>query len=143
GVDGDIGADGSGEDDGHRDVGPTQLRVEALGEELDGRLARSVGGLPRDRDEAAHTGDVDDARFRAGEQIGQRRLGRVDDAPEVHAHDPVDLGQVEVVEGHELLDDPGDVEETVDLPVGRDDLGEGAGDVVATAHVDGVHAEPT
>src|SRR5690606_38612823 len=75
------------------------------------------------------------------EQMGQERLGRVDDAPEVDVHDALDRGSLELGEAYERLDDARAVDESVDLTVRREDgLGERL-DRVELGDVDDVRGE--
>ncbi len=68
--------------------------------------------------ERAHARHVDEARRRARRQEGQERLDRVDGAPEVDVHDPLDVFDRQLRDRDELLDDARHVHEPIHLAVG-------------------------
>lgn len=128
-------------DRGDAHPGVFQFGIQPLGQELDGRLARAVDRLTRDRDEGAHARDIDQGCLGTGEQAWEELLARRHDAPEVDRHHRLDLGTVEVTERHERLDDARHVDEAVDMAVRRDDFCGKDGHGVDRGEVDVVGGE--
>ena len=102
-----------------------QFHVQRVGEASDAELGGVVGGLRRHRDQPEDAGDVHDVPLARPDQVGQERLGPVDDAPEVDPHQPV-----HVLPRHgfhrRAQSDSGVVEDQVGLAVrSHDGLGPG------------------
>ncbi len=97
GVARDVGLDAAGVDRRHRHRCTLDLELHAqrVGEAADGELGCVVGRLGGDADEPEHARDVDDVALTRRLEVGEERLGAVDDAPEVDAHQPL-----EVLVGH-------------------------------------------
>ncbi len=133
----DVGLDPAGVHAGGADARAGELEVlpQGLGEAAYGELAGVVAAHQRLRGEAEDARDVDHVSRARGLEVGEERLGAVDDAPEVHAHDPA------VVLGGERRDgarqrDAGVVEDEVRAPVvGDDGVGPG-GDGCLVGDVD-------
>ena len=127
GVAGDVGVDATGVHaaDAHLVPGDEHLLAQRLGEPAHAELRGVVGALGGHADQAEDAGQVDDVAVAGSDEVRQERLGAVHDAPEVDAHDPV-----EIVPGH-VLDGghQGDacvVDHEVDLPeLGDDRVGVG------------------
>lgn len=78
---------------------------------------------------------------RARERVGQERLGDVQDSVEVHVHHPIDLGEFEILDPGEALDDARDVDDAIDGLVRRRDCGEQRLDGRAIREVDDVRGD--
>lgn len=126
GVGRDVGADGTGENNGDLDVGVQQFRAQAFGEEFDGGLGRAVNGLAGHGQEAAHAGDVGDMGFGPGEEMGEERFGHIQRAIEIHVHYPFNCIVAKLLELDERLNDTGVVDQAIHRAMPGDDLsGEG------------------
>ena len=137
GVAGDVRLDAAGVDGRHRHRGALDLQLHAqrVGEAAHGELGRVVGRLRRDADEAEDAGEVHDVALARCLEVRQERLGPVDHAPEVDAHEPL-----EVLVGHRLDRGPSAtpalLKIEVDLAVVGDHLLGPAVHRVAVGHVE-------
>ena len=72
-------------------LGQDHFLPQRFGETPDGEFRRVVGRLARHREDAEHTGNIDDVAVAGGDQVGQESLRAVDHAPVVDIHDSLDV----------------------------------------------------
>ena len=115
----DLGVDGAGEDELHRDAGPVEVDGHRLAPAREGELGSGVGRLGRDAQAAAQARHVDDRPGSPLEHAGQERQRDGDGREVVDPHRALDLGhgQARDVPAHRdrrVVDD--DVEPAVVVP---------------------------
>src|SRR5690554_4699964 len=90
-VGGDAGVDPARMHTGDVDPCPLELMPERLSHPSDGEFRRVIKTLSRDRDEAEDAREVHDAAAPALEEVREEGFCSVDDAPKVHADDPLPI----------------------------------------------------
>ena len=78
-------------DAAHANGSGRELDLQRLGKTPDGELGGVVGRLQRHGHEPEQARDIDDVPFISLDQVRQKRLGAVNNAPEVDIHDPFEV----------------------------------------------------
>ena len=86
-------------DDGDLDAAARELVAERLAEAAHREFARAIGRLAGRRDDAEDAREVDDMRLRPFLEMRQEQHRAMHDAPEIDAHEPLDVIERELSHG--------------------------------------------
>ncbi|MFM1943743.1 MAG: hypothetical protein RI897_2725 [Verrucomicrobiota bacterium] len=118
-----------------RDTAGCQFDGEGFGEGVDGAFTGGVGGLAASAFFAGDGADIDDFSAALGDEVGGGGAGHIEDAGDVGIEDGLDIVVFE--EGERVVaDDPGVIDEDVELACAVDDFFDEGGALGGVSDVD-------